>query len=419
MNPILHALRTLALVAAASAAVGACEGFLTVENPNTVDAESLDPEDDAAMFSLSARQNFAQAYGHLIVHSAFFTGEALPGETWGDVNHIGRRDVSPGNGTLLSQLWSPLSIARASADKAAEHLVRAPGAGSNIHAARALLFSGFSYLFIAEHFCRGATPAGGLSTEQALDTAAARFSRALAVAQAAAPAAKRDVKAEAEQIAGAALVGRARAHLQAGRKAEAAADAARVPPGFVYELEYSDDPSQIFRLGNRVWFHTARRRILSIAPAFRQLDDPRVPVNAPRPGLRAFDGVTPLWTQAKYSGFDAPIRLASKVEADYIAAEAGGTGAMLALIQARRAANGQPPYAGPIDAASVLSELLDQRSREFFLEGKRLGDARRHPQAVRNLPQPGAAFHKPGYEPIRDQSCYPLPEKETKSNPNL
>jgi hypothetical protein len=225
--------------------------------------------------------------------------------------------------------------------------------------------------------------------------------------------------AEAKQLVDAAWVGRARAHLQAGDKSEAAAAAAHVSTGFTYQLLYVDDAAQRGRVGNSVWDGTVRLRSLAIAPAFRGLNDPRVPVNAPSPTLRPLDGVTEYWTQAKYTGYASPIRLASRLEADYIAAEAQGTSAMLALVQQRRQANGQPAYAGPTDADAVLAEFMGQRAREFFLEGKTLGDYRRNPGATRYTPPEGSAFHKGGYGPIGTQRCYPLPRSETTNNPNF
>jgi hypothetical protein len=408
-----------ALVAAALT-LAACDDFLSVENPNLIDAGTLDPKGDAATFSLSARQNFATAYGQLITYSAWFVGEALSAETFPAANEFGRRDVSTQNSALSGDLWQPLSIARTSADKVLGLLAGTKDESTSIDLARAALFSGYSFLFMAEHFCQGVVNAGPpLTTPTMLDSAAARFSRAHEVGRAAAQASTGAVGAEAAQIAGAALVGRARAHLQAGRKALAAADADRVPAGFVFNLLYEDNPSNRPRLGNRVWHLTFSRGAIAVAPAFRNLNDPRVPVNPPRPQFRPFDGITPFWTQAKYTSYGAPIRLASRIEADYISAEARGPAAMLALIQARRAANQQPSYTGPTDPASVSAEFMDQRAREFFLEGKTLGDFRRNPGAARYVPRPGSPYHKPGYEPIRDQSCYPLPKKETANNPNF
>jgi hypothetical protein len=123
--------------------------------------------------------------------------------------------------------------------------------------------------------------------------------------------------------------------------------------------------------------------------------------------------------QNKFPTFASPVRLASKLEADYIVAEATGTAEQLALIQARRSANGQGAYAGPTDAASVLTEFMTQRGLEFFLENKRLGDLRRQPGSVLFAPVPGSTYFKPGFAPVGSQSCMPLPINETDNNPNF
>ena len=91
----------------------------------------------------------------------------------------------------------------------------------------------------------------------------------------------------------------------------------------------------------------------------------------------------------------------------------------LALIAARRAANAQPTYSGATDAASVLKELYDQRGREFYLEGKRLGDYRRNPAATTGIAPSGSVYIKPGYPNIGTQTCYPIPRAERDNNPNM
>src|SRR5690606_21097691 len=101
------------------------------------------------------------------------------------------------------------------------------------------------------------------------------------------------------------------------------------------------------------------------------------------------------------------------------AAEATGSAAMLDLIQARRAANDQPTYSGNTDDASVLTEFEEQRAVEFYLEGKRLGDMRRNGAAVRNVPITGSTYWKPGFAPVGNQTCYPIPKTERDNNPNL
>jgi hypothetical protein len=131
------------------------------------------------------------------------------------------------------------------------------------------------------------------------------------------------------------------------------------------------------------------------------------------------DGLTAIWSLAKYSSFASPIRFASKLEADYVAAEAQGTAAMLTLIGQRRSANGQPAYSGATDARSVLVEFLYQKTIEFFAEGKRMADYRRYPAELPFVQPAGTAYHKPGYAPYGDLTCLPLPFRETANNPNF
>jgi hypothetical protein len=381
-----------------------------------VDASALDPVAGAATFSASARQDFASAYGWLILYSGWFSGETQVSETFPTRIEFDRRDVNDRNGSLLGDLWRPLTTARATNDKVVARLAGASDAASNINIARSALFAGYSVLFMAEHFCEGTiaspddVPGGRLSTAMLLDSAVARFDRAITVGAAASG-------AEAQSIASAARVGRARAHLQAGRNQQAIADANAVPAGFVLNLNYFDDIGERTRLGNRLWQFSESRTSITVAPAYRDAD-PRIPFLAPdQHALIAFDGITPVFLQQKYPGFASPIRLASKLEADFIRAEAEGTASQLALITARRAAAGRPAYTGGQDAASVRVEFFEQRAREFWLEGKKLGDLRRAPDAVRNVPVPGAAYFKPGFAPIGNQVCYPIPAAEVENNP--
>ena len=91
----------------------------------------------------------------------------------------------------------------------------------------------------------------------------------------------------------------------------------------------------------------------------------------------------------------------------------------ITLINARRAAGGQTAYAGATDTASVRTELMTQKSLDFYLEGQRFGDWRRNPTSVLNVPTPGATYFKPGFDAIGSQTCYPLPLSETDNNPNI
>src|SRR5690606_15055358 len=118
----------------------------------------------------------------------------------------------------------------------------------------------------------------------------------------------------AAALVDAALVGRARAHLQAGRATEAIADAEAVSDGFTYSLAYIDDLANRARLGNYVWDQTFSQTTVSAAEPFRHLNDPRVVLIPPEVNQHVpMDGITEIWSMQKHSSYASPIRLASKL----------------------------------------------------------------------------------------------------------
>lgn len=401
--------------AAAALTLSGCEHWLTVPDPTVIDADVLDPVQDAPLLSRSAQQNFANAYGWLIVYSSWFTGETDVSETFPTRNEFGRRDVTIQNGSLNGDVWFPLSQAASSAYLVLE--TELPDPDSNINYARANLFLGYSYVMMAEIFCRGTVRAGPeLSTAAMLDSAIVHFN--LAVTRGTGSG-----EDEGDDIANAARVGIARAELQAGRSAQAIAAAQSVPAGFEFNLEFQDDLANRGRLANKMWQFVRDRGSIAVAPTWR-VTDPRIDWEVttefdPQDAAYDTDRGIPYAIQLKYPDYNAPVRLASKLEADYIQAEAEGTASQLALIQARRLANGQAAYAGAVDANSVLTEFLTQKGLDFYLEGKRLGDFRRHPTNIVGMPVPGAVYWKPGFAPVGNQSCFPLPDDELDNNPNF
>jgi hypothetical protein len=410
----LRKLASSAIVAGALCLTG-CNDWLTVPNPTVIDANALDPVADAPVLALSAQQNFASAYGWLIMYSSWFVGETDVSETFPTRNEFGRRDIVAQNGSLLTDVWTPLSQAAASA-----YLVLnagLPDPGSNINVARADLFLGYSYVLMAEQFCQGTVLSGApLTTANMLDSAVAHFTGAASEGTAAGG-------AEGPAMANAARVGMARAYLQAGNTAQAIATANGVPAGFTYNLNYVDDLSNRTRLSNRMWQFVRDRGSIAVAPTWRTTD-PRVPwlvtsAYTPQDAAYATDRGIPYAIQQKYPTYASPIRLASKLEADYIVAEAQGTAAQQTFIDARRAANGQPAYSGATDANSVMTEFLTQKGFDFYLEGKRMGDFRRHPDNILGMPVSGSTYWKPGFAPVGTNQCYPLPVQETDNNPNF
>jgi hypothetical protein len=152
-----------------------------------------------------------------------------------------------------------------------------------------------------------------------------------------------------------------------------------------------------------------------------------MPIDSVTQAVATLNGL-PSIIQTKFTSYADPIRLASGLEAQYIVAEAtlqggGGTAAALSLISTRRAAGGQGAYSGPTDNVSVLQELLNQRARDFWMEGKKLGDLRRNPSVSLSsvLTDPvGAAFYTSvGGGTFGDTFCAPIPPEETNANPNF
>jgi hypothetical protein len=393
-------------------AVPACSDFLTVQSPNVIDATTIDPVNDATVLANTAQQNFAFALGNIVVDAGWFVGETRATDTFQGRNDIARRDVNATLGQITTDVWQPLSRAMASSKFVLGLALPTPT--TNINLARAALWRGYGFTFMAEQYCEGTVDIGPrLTTVAMLDSAIAEFTAAITVGRA-------NGSAEAVQLANTALVGRARAKLQKGDKAGAATDADAVPAGFVFNMPYVDDLGNRARLGNNVWILTQDRGSQSVAPDWQIDGDPRLKFKRPsQHTLKPQDGsAEPFVIQDKYPSYASPIRVASKLDAEYIRAEAGTTAEQLALIARERAANGQPAYTGAVTASAVLTELMEQKGREFYLEGRRFGDWRRNPDNVLHVPKTGDPYFKAGFAPIASSTCYPLPVLETDNNPN-
>ena len=407
-------------LAAAAMATGllACDEFLKVRTPTVIEVDALNPVTDAPVLANSAVQNVAVAYGWLSMYSGWMAGEIDVAETFPTRNEFGRRAVDPSNGSLSGDVWTPLSQAAASTYIVLE-IQGLPTPASNPDLQKAHFALGWAFLLMAENFCQGTVRAGPpLTTQMMLDSAIVHFTSAITIGTA-------NGTAAAVAMANASLVGRARAKLQGTDDAGAIADANAVPAGFNYNFEYFDDLSNRTRLGNRLWQFTADRGSIAIAPIWR-VTDARIPQRVapsnllPQDANYTVDRGLAYVIQDKWRGFNLPIRLASKMEADYIAAEAGGAATQLALLDARRIANGQGASGIAVgNTAAVLTEFENQRGREFFLEVKRLGDLARNGAAVLGAPVPGSTYFKPGFAPVGSQTCIPLPITETDNNPNF
>lgn len=406
----MYSARRLLLTGAAALGLGACD--LDVTNPAIIDADTFDPQTDAAVLSLSAQTNFYQAADAAAIRGAYFTGEMWVGAVRQETNDFGRRVITSANLDINTSLWGPLSVAIATNENVLQVLKDASDASSNINIARSALASAYSLVLMAEHFCEGTMLVGPpMTPNQLLDSAIVRFNRAATVAGAL-------TSAEAVKIATSAKVGLARAYLQKGENANAITAASAVPAAFVHNIIHVDDAANRGRAGNAMYSTTVANSF--VVPAeYRALDDPRVTWQ--NRNRKAADGQLDLYYQLKYPGYATPVRLASGLEARYIVAEAqlkqGSTTAALALITERRLAGGQGAFTGTT-SAQILAELMDQRARDFWLEAKHMGDYRRNPAATPYVPPAGSPFYKSSQGNFGTLTCIPVPKEETDTNPN-
>ena len=350
---------TIALVVV-SLGLSGCDDFLTVPNPNAVNAGEIDPVSDARALALSTQQDFKQAWGDFIVEGGWFAGEILSA----DINAPGNLWATRVVDQTLSSEFPELARAVALGIRVSEQL-EGTEVATSIHAARAALFTGWSFVAMAEYYCEGVVDGGpALSTAMMLESAVDRFSQAIDISRGLGP-------GEPQEFVNAGRVARAGPIFRLGDE-RGQRERRSVRKGSC-NLTFVDDLANRTRLSNRVWDRTFGQSVVSVHPDFRDLDDPRVTVIPPEVNMHnAMDGQTEIWSPGKYTSYNDPIRLASKLEADYIAAHAQGNAAQLSLVQARREANGQPPYDGPMDDRSVFIEFMDQYSLDFFLEGKRM-----------------------------------------------
>ena len=411
-----------AAVAFVLAGVGACNKLLDVENPGSVPAEALADPALAPALAAAAMQTLQCGVIQYAATASMLSGEELnangfvdnhPWE-WRGVNEI---KGAPGNcnygrGTTSMGFYTPLQQARFQLDDAFDRLdkftdAQVPNRALLMATLRA--YSGYASLLLGEGMCEMTMDNGPKMTRDAVFAIAeGRFTDAITRATA----------VNDQSILNMARVGRARARLNLKKLAEAAADANAVPAGFVRNAEFTEGGAA--QRENRIYNLTIRNEYLSTAASYRNLTVNGVAGNVPDPRVRvrdgakrANDGVTPLWQQQKFTAGNASHPIASWAEAQLIYAEAVGGQQGFDAINRVRTANNVPVLAGPVPTGQAFTDLiLEERRRQLFLEGQRYGDMLRY-----NLPfTKGTTLKGNTYS---DLTCVPLPDVETRNNPNF
>jgi starch-binding outer membrane protein, SusD/RagB family len=406
------AMRALALGLAVGG-LTACSTLLEVEAPSRILEQTLLQPSNATVLVAGAVADLECALGNYIVTGGTLADEFADSQA-GAVNwDIDRRTNFPATALYATGgcggfgVYTPLSIARFQADQALRLLDTWSDAdvpGRATLQAQAAAFAGYSYLLMGEMFCSCAFDLGPeLQPAAVFALAEERFSRVIAAAGA--PADLRNL----------ALVGRARARLNQAKRAEAAADAALVPTGFVYNARTT---AAAGRAENRIFRFNNTNGTVTVDSQFRAqqvggVADSRV--NVTDAGRGGSLPTVRLWVQNKYRSLSDPIPMATWREALLIRAEVAGGAVAVQLINQLRTAAGLPAFSSTVETA-IQAQVREERRRELFLEGHRLYDTIRFNLPL--VPAAGAPFPNGGGT-YGNNKCLPLPDVERLNNPSI
>jgi starch-binding outer membrane protein, SusD/RagB family len=432
-------LAKFAVLLAATAGLGACDALdraLEVEAPGFVDANDMNRPQNAHLLVSGAVADFDCALGAYIVNGGLLGNELRDASVTAARFPLDSRnidDTSPyGTGACTSNppgIYVPLSTAIWTSNNALTRLqewsdaeVAPPGtANPAVYksglVAQAAAYSGYSHVLMGEGFCSAVITELGpeVTPQQVFEAAEARFTQAITAATAAG--------SGMDAIRNMALLGRARARLNLGNNAGAAADARALlqnAPQFVRNATASSASTRRY---NRVGAEFFGGNI-TVDPSFRGLTvegEPDTRVAAFNTGTNGHDNATPVWMVPKYGTAriadirNRPIPIATWREAHLIIAEAEGGTEAVTRVNLLRAHHGLPLYTGPTTTEAIRALIIQERARELYLEGHHLNDLRRF--NLPNTPAAGEPYRQGGsYGSVR---CFQLPRVEKDNNPNF
>jgi hypothetical protein len=412
-----------ALMAALTTAACNTSDLLDVKAPNSVPVDIYDNPAFATLMVNSVIGDFECAFGSFVVADGLVTDElhdaSLNNGNW----NMDRRDNGFTQGfygvnscTTVTGLYTPMSTARGEADAAIAHLNAWTTAQvPNLEAlkAQANLYSGFSYATLGMAMCQAAFDKGPLVNQLGMfKLAEDRFTAAITSAQASA----------STNVLNAAYAGRARVRLYQHNASGAAADAALVPAGFVFNAGMDATNARRY---NHIYTNISTSGVLTVEPTARALTtetgqvDPRAAMV--RLNTAPGDGLNQIWIPTKFNaaslaaGQGIPQPITRYAEAQLILAEAQGGANAVTIINAMRAAANVNPYTGPTDAASNKALIASERQRVLFLEGFRAFDIER--MNLDLVPAVGSPYLQGGV--YGGTVCFPVPDIEKNNNPNV
>ena len=396
-------------VLAASIGLGACSNLLDVQFPGQIPTEQISGPELAPVLVRSVTGDFECGYSNYMSGSSVHSDEYdtsnsnIPLADWGERNiTANENDYAIGTCEGNFGMYLTLQTARYQATEAFKKLqgwtdTQVANRGSLMATTRA--YGAYAYLLFGEGFCQVAFDGGAAQPPAAsLAVAEAQFAEAITLA----------TTANNQDILNLARVGMARTKMDLKKWAEAATFAAAVSPGY---NKNADRGQESARRWNKLWRLAEQQGAYTVATPYRTMNDPRVPVV--NSGRGAFNAAVPLWINKKYTALISPMRLASKIEANLIQAEAliqqDRIPEGLAIINTRRAdpTVGLPPVTATTKQEAI-AVLLDERRKELSFEGgHRLNDLLRY-----------SLIWKVGVNEWTNRTygpttCWPLPTRET------
>ena len=449
----------------ATGIVAGCNEFLTANNPGLIQEDRLGDTSLVDLMANSTVGALQDVYSWMADYGSVYTDETRNHGSFFEEGLYDQRRLQPDNGTLSTFHYAPLMRARWLADSLTARIrtIYGDSATHDVRVARGYAMAGFDLVVLGEYFCEVPVPAPGerygplIKPDSLFGLAMARFDSAIKIAAAAKAASAKITSGPslalaqrlvlgADSVRNFALVAKARAALNRGDKALALATAQQVTSmggatEFEYRMSYNDNTA--LNLVNRFqpdFSGGAGVTIRSVTGTrFIGLDDARVPhpinatTGAPLPEAATGGNWVVPNAGASFSSFNntktgadftagTSIRVASMLEARYIIAEAGGAAGTnlggvsnIAFVESRRTAFSSSTTPNAVTAANYSASLMEQRSRDFFLDGHRMGDLRRYLKNGTDLWEKGAMYG--GTTTFNDQTCWPINVAEVTNNP--
>lgn len=430
--------RAIALVGVVAVVGAACSDFLVAENPGAIEEQDVNNPAYANLIALWPVGAFQDAQDDVTYWTGQFTDEIYNREVFIEEGEIDRRDMRPDMSYFGAFTYTPMQRARFAGEESARRLRAILGdtASRDLRVARSLAYAGYSYIYLGEMLCETPIDLSAPKTSaQIFADAIARFDEAIRVADSAKAHLQAQTPVNTNAVAATdsiryfAMVGAARAALNRNDLTAATTYATPVPAAFNFYAYYSANTTgQHHRVYNRLGLGNSGT--MQNEAFFAKTGDPRIP-RRPATGVPVGEPLA----SSSYSAWNNTVvgaawtadlahRIASGLEAQYIIHEANpSTAAAVAFIDARRAVGLQGPsgLTAASGAAAIRAELREQRSRDFYLDGHRLGDLRRYLEfySINDFPQGPYPGSTSGAVYNANTTCWPLPTAEINGNPNI